>query len=247
MKKRVQSDRISGRRFSRNRTGAFTHSLEMRQDMTLQISPRKRGIKKSAIGAIGLAFTIGLAAFVWPPGTALAQTGGERAATKTAQLLVQKAHGALANGGLSERQRFSKLESAVRQTFAFSVWETFLLGKNANALSSKQRAKFRSLLPQYLAKLYMNQFGKGLRNKPEIGGAKTLRKDVLVRAKIPRATGGTLPVDWRLRNIGSRYRIIDFMVGGTSFLVLKRAEFNSVLKRSGPDELNSFLQSFISS
>jgi len=202
---------------------------------------------RSTIGAIGLAFTLGMAALVSTPNAVLAQSGAERAATKTASLLVEKAHGALANGGLSEQQRFSRLESAVRQTFAFSVWETFLLGKNANKLSSKQRSQFRKLLPKYLARLYMNQFGKGLRNKPVIGGAKTVRKDVLVRAQIPRANGGNLPVDWRLRRVGGRARIIDFMVGGTSFLVLKRAEFNSVLKRSGPDQLNAFLQGFIAS
>lgn len=213
--------------------------------MTRQINLRKRGVIRSAIGAMGIAFTFGVAALVWTPNISLAQTGAERAATKTARLLVQKAHGALANGGLSEKQRFSRLESAVRQTFAFSVWETFLLGKNAKDLNSKQRSQFRKLLPKYLARLYMNQFGKGLRNKPEIGSAKTVRKDVLVRAQIPRANGSNLPVDWRLRRVSGRARIIDFMVGGTSFLVLKRAEFNSVIKRSGPDQLNAFLQNFI--
>lgn len=214
--------------------------------MTAQIDRRKRRAISSALGAIGFAFAIGAAAFVWSPDAALAQTSGERAAMKTANVLVKKAHGALANSGLSEGQRLSRLESAVRQTFAFSVWETFLLGKNAKLLSRKQRSQFRRLLPKYLAKLYMNQFGKGLRNKPEIGAAKTVRKDVLVRARIPRSNGGSLPVDWRLRRVKGGYRVIDFMVGGTSFLVLKRAEFNSVIKRAGPDKLNAFLQRFIS-
>lgn len=213
--------------------------------MTAQFNRQKRGTIRSAFGAIGIAFAVGLSAFAWSSDAALAQSGGERAAMRTAKVLVKKAHGALANSGLSKGQQLSRLESAVRQTFAFSVWETFLLGKNAKLLSKKQRSQFRKLLPKYLAKLYMNQFGKGLRNQPEIKGAKTVRKDVLVRARIPRSNGGSLPVDWRLRNVKGKYRVIDFMVGGTSFLVLKRAEFNSVIKRAGPDKLNGFLKNFI--
>jgi len=143
---------------------------------------------------------------------------------KTANVLVKKAHGALANSGLSEGQKLSRLESAVRQTFAFSVWETFLLGKNAKLLSAKQRSQFRKLLPKYLAKLYLKQFGKGLRSKPDVKGAKTVRKDVLVRARIKKTNGGSLPVDWRLRNVKGKYRIIDFMPS-----IIKR---NSCLGRS---------------
>lgn len=207
------------------------------------------GWRRFSTGAIAASFALILSVvtIIGAPGTAHGASSGERAAMKTANVLVKKAHGALANKGLSSKQRFSRLEAAVRQTFAFSVWETFLLGKNAEKFNNKQRSTFRRLLPKYLAKLYMNQFGKGLRNKPEIGSAKTVRKDVLVRAKIPRASGGSLPVDWRLRNVGRGYRVIDFMVGGTSFLVLKRAEFNSVINRSGPDQLNAFLQKFIAS
>lgn len=213
--------------------------------MTAQIDRQKRGTMRSAFGAVGFAVAIGIATITWSPAPVLAQSSSERAAMKTANVLVKKAHGALANTGLSEGQRLSRLESAVRQTFAFSVWETFLLGKNAKLLSGKQRSQFRKLLPKYLAKLYLKQFGKGLRSKPDVKGAKTVRKDVLVRARIKKTNGGSLPVDWRLRNVRGKYRIIDFMVGGTSFLVLKRAEFNSVIKRAGPDKLNAFLKNFI--
>jgi len=215
--------------------------------MTAHFDRQKRGTLRSAIGAVGVAIAIGLGAVALSSAPALAQSGSERAAMKTANVLVKKAHGALANSGLSEGQKLSRLESAVRQTFAFSVWETFLLGKNAKLLSSKQRSQFRKLLPKYLAKLYLKQFGKGLRSKPDVKGAKTVRKDVLVRARIKKTNGGSLPVDWRLRNVKGKYRIIDFMVGGTSFLVLKRAEFNSVIKRAGPDKLNGFLKRFIAS
>ncbi|MEM1045045.1 MAG: ABC transporter substrate-binding protein [Pseudomonadota bacterium] len=197
-------------------------------------------LRRAFVAALAL---ISVVAF--EPDRAIAQSAAEKSAMKTAGVLVDKAHGALANTGLSEGQKFSRLQSAVKRTFAFSVWEEFLLGKNAEKFSSKQRSTFRKLLPQYLAKLYMNQFGRGLRNKPEIVSAKTVRRDVLVRARIPRASGGRLPVDWRLRRVGGGYRVIDFMVGGTSFLVLKRAEFNSVIRRSGPDALNAFLQNFI--
>lgn len=168
-------------------------------------------------------------------------TANEGAARNTAQNLINSAHGALANAGLSEGQKLAGVERAVRRHFAFRTWERFLLGDNAGRFSGSQLSTFRGLLPRYLAKLYFNQFGRGLRGKPEIVGARTVRGDVLVQARVPRSRGGTLGVDYRIRG----GQVIDFMVGGTSFLVLKRAEFNATINRGGPDALNAFLQNFI--
>lgn len=187
--------------------------------------------------AVVVALMLAAAAATLAPAPAGAS---EASARRVAQSMVDKAHGALSSPSLSEAQKFSRVESAVRGTFAFSTWEKFLLGDSASQFSRSQLSRFRKLLPKYLARLYMNQFGKGLRQKPEIGEARTVRGDVLVRAKLPRSSGGSVSVDWRVRG----GKVIDFMVGGTSFLVLKRAEFRSTINRGGPDTLNDFLERF---
>jgi phospholipid transport system substrate-binding protein len=160
------------------------------------------------------------------------------AALATAERLVEGAHGALTEDGLGAEARDARLKETIAAAFAFDIWERFLLGDRAETFSGDQLAEFRALLPGFLADLYKTQFGKGLEEKPEIIGTRPARRDVLVRARIPRAEQDPLPVDWRIRDFGERgHEVIDVMVGGISFLVLKREEFASLLERGGPDAL----------
>ncbi|MEL6769148.1 MAG: ABC transporter substrate-binding protein [Pseudomonadota bacterium] len=158
------------------------------------------------------------------------------AARATAEKLVEGAHAALS--GDEGAAAIAQLKATIDDAFAFDVWERFLLGSNADKLSEAEREEFRALLPGFLAQLYRDQFGKGLEGKPEIRDVTEVRRDLLVRAAIPRANGKTLPVDWRIRDFGERgHLVIDVMVGGASFLILKRDEFTALLESGGPTAL----------
>ncbi|MBY8975702.1 ABC transporter substrate-binding protein [Rhodobacteraceae bacterium NNCM2] len=173
-----------------------------------------------------------------------AHAAEEEAATEVATTLVNQAHEALTTPG-SEAERNEMLRAALEQAFEFDIWERFLIDeKKKEQFSEVQMDEFRALLPGFLANLYANQFGKGLEAKPVIKGARTARKDVLVSADIPRANGKNLPVDWRVRDFGADggYRVIDVMVGGTSFLRLKRDEFNALLDAQGPEALLEYMR-----
>ena len=164
------------------------------------------------------------------------------AARQTAEILVDGAHGALADPGLTDAERNERLRAAVSEAFAFDIWERFLLGDKADRLTEDQRTAFRERLPGFLAHLYKSQFGKGLEAKPKIRDERPARSDILVRAAIPRANGDSLPVDWRVREFdGGEHKVIDVMVGGVSFLVLKREEFGSILDAEGPDGLLAYM------
>jgi len=177
-------------------------------------------------------------------GTAPARAEADpEAARAVAEQLVDGAHGALADAALPEAERLAALRETIDAAFAFDVWEKFLLGERAGMLDEAQTAEFRELLPGFLADLYRKQFGKGLEAKPEILEVRPARRDMLVRASIPRANGGTLPVDWRVRDFDDRgHLVIDVMVGGASFLILKRDEFSAILDRSGPDALLTYMR-----
>ncbi|MEL6575826.1 MAG: ABC transporter substrate-binding protein [Pseudomonadota bacterium] len=158
------------------------------------------------------------------------------AARATAEKLVEGAHAALS--GDEGAAAITELKATIDAAFAFDVWERFLLGSNADKLSEAERGEFRALLPGFLAQLYRDQFGKGLEGKPEIRDVTEVRRDLMVRAAIPRSNGKTLPVDWRIRDFGDRgHLVIDVMVGGASFLILKRDEFTALLEGGGPTAL----------
>jgi len=180
-----------------------------------------------------------LAAILFAAALALPAAAAEReAALETARTLVEGAHGALTAEGLDAAARDSRLKETIAEAFAFDIWERFLLGDRAESLNEEQRTAFRALLPGFLADLYKRQFGKGLEEKPEIRETRPARRDILVRAAIPREDADPLPVDWRIREFAERgHLVIDVMVGGISFLVLKREEFAALLEREGPEAL----------
>lgn len=137
-------------------------------------------------------------------------------------------------------------DTALRETIAaafdFDIWARFLTEPRAARFTPEQLAEFRALLPGYLAHLYHEQFDLGLATPPTVGEARAARGDVLVGATFERADGDPLPVDWRLRRTPEGPRIIDIMVGGTSFLLIKRAEFSSMIDRGGVGSLLAYLE-----
>ena len=49
-------------------------------------------------------------------------------------------------------------------------------------------------------------------------------------------------MDWHVRKIDGRYRVIDIMVEGVSMAVTQRSEFASVARRDGLDGLLAILR-----
>ncbi len=175
------------------------------------------------------------------PTPAGAGQSAERAARAVTETLVHDAHGAMTAAGLDRPARFARLTGVVSGAFAFDIWERFLVGDRG--LTPAQLDEFRGLLPGFLARLYANRFGKGLDTAPEISGTRSVRHDVMVAAAIPRANGTSLPVEYRVRAFAERGPlVIDIMIGGISFLVLKRDEFKALIDGRGVDGLLAYMR-----
>ena len=168
-----------------------------------------------------------------------AAAGGDRhaRAVDTVNRLLNDAHEALSGGG---NQR---LDNAISPYFAFEHWTRFLIKPRKGAFNPSQRRRVLGLLPGYIANLYHQQFAQGLAQRPSVGGTRRARKDVLVASKFPRTRGKSLPIDWRVRKFrNGETRIIDIMIGGTSFMLLKREEFRDIIDRKGPEGLIIYLE-----
>lgn len=171
------------------------------------------------------------ALLAWAP----ARAAEPEAARAVVETLVEDAHAAMAASDTVA------LKAAIAEAFAFDVWERFLVGDRD--LTEAERESFRGLLPGFLANLYAEHFGKGLEGQPEITGSRPARRDVLVEARIPRAQGEPLPVGYRVRAFdGEGPKVIDVMVGGVSFLILKRDEFHALIEQGGAEHLLAFMR-----
>ena len=183
-------------------------------------------------------FLVGLLGLTTP---VLASGTPEAAARSVAAALVTDAHAAMSAEDRAPDARATALKEAISAAFAFDIWERFLVGDRG--LDDASLEEFRALLPGFLAQLYSDQFGKGLEAAPEIGKTRQVRRDIMVAAAIPRANGEPLPVEYRVRDFPDRGPlVIDVMVGGISFLVLKRDEFGALLDEGGAERLLAFMR-----
>ncbi len=189
--------------------------------------------------SLSLAFCLALAmaAPALTPASAAAEKSMDQA-VKATQILLGEAHRAMAGS-----EDIAALRRAINRAFAFGLWERFLLQGREDQFTKAQRAEFRRLLPGYMANLYVKQFDRGLHTAPTVGAARKVRRDFLVTSSFKRGGGRDLPVEWRLRQMpGQGARVIDMMVGGTSFLLIKRDEFRAIITKSGADGLISYMQ-----
>jgi len=189
---------------------------------------------------ITLLFTVLMSALVllMPTFKADAQNAAEAQSMREVSALLTSAHSAAGDQGA--------LTTVVKRHFAIGTWTNALLGNQEKKFSASQTTEFKNLFPAYIAKQYFKQFGGAGSSAGEVTEARTVRGDVLVTSRIP-SKNRTFTVVWRMRVIGGKPRVIDYSTGGISNVVLRRSEFQSKVKQSGADGLNSFLRQFIAS
>lgn len=173
-----------------------------------------------------------------PISNANAQSAAETQSINQVNALLTSAHKAAGDQ--------SALTAVVKRHFAIGTWTNALLGKQKSKFSSGQASEFERLFSAYTAKQYFKQFGGAGGSSGVVTQARTVRGDVLVTSRIP-SKNRTFTVVWRMRVIGGKPRVIDYSTGGISNVVLRRSEFQSKVKQSGPESLNSFLKQFIAS
>ena len=155
--------------------------------------------------------------------------------------LVDEMHGALTDPALSDAARDAAIREAAADAFALDLWGRAVLGDRAERFSPEQRAAFDALLPGYLGGLYVENFA-GAGRKPEVGGARMARRDALVAVTMFRARGEPLPLDYRVRDRAGGPAVLDVIIGGVSFAILRREEFGALIDREGPDALIAFMR-----
>ncbi|MEM9724391.1 MAG: ABC transporter substrate-binding protein [Pseudomonadota bacterium] len=185
------------------------------------VTPRRRSILTLRLAAV-----IAVASVLAPPSAGA--TPAETAAQAAARGLIDEAHAAQAAAGIGP------LTAVIARNFDIAFWERFILGRGGLGMTPAQRAEFRALLPAYIARLYKNQLSGGDAGKPQVISSRVAFNDVFVKARIPRGAGKQpIPAEWRMSDSTGSILVKDIVVGGTTFLVLKRSEFRGVVKREG--------------
>ncbi len=181
---------------------------------------------------------------------AYAQEGDEGAAAETevsridgavnfAKELTADATVALTDETADEATQLANFQVVLSDGLALETIGKFMLGETRKDMTEDQTARYNAVFPNYITKLYAEQFDEIVGRPLEVMDAREIgRKDVIVRTQFERDGDSPILVDWRVRELKSGERkAIDIIVQGVSIMLVKREEFSSFIATNGVDAL----------
>lgn len=162
-----------------------------------------------------------------------------------AQSLTADATAALTDETASEDEKLTNFRNVLSEGLALETIGKFMLGETRNELTDAQTARYEAIFPDYITKLYAEQFGEIIGKPLVVKEAREIgRRDVIVRTQFDREGAKPILVDWRVRELKSGDRkAIDIIVQGVSIMLVKREEFSSFIATNGVDALLDRLES----
>ncbi len=141
----------------------------------------------------------------------------------------------LADTNASKAQKTADFRKLLDESFDLETIGRFALGRYWNAATDTQKKDYLKLFKTMVVDVYSNRFEEYKGQKIEVRSFRSIgNQDTLVSSfMIPPNGGEEVQVDWRVRNKGGSYKIVDVLVAGVSMSVTQRSEFSSVIQRGG--------------
>jgi phospholipid transport system substrate-binding protein len=130
---------------------------------------------------------------------------------------------------------YGLIRSDVLPHMDFRAMSQSVLGKHWRSASKGEQSSFANEFSQLLVRTYgtalLNYSGQSIDYKPaqlSSGG-----KVAVVRTRVPNAGGSPVAIDYRLRNQGSSWKVVDLKVGGVSLVSNYRTSFSNEVGQIG--------------
>ena len=153
--------------------------------------------------------------------------------------LTDQATAALLQEDASKAEKLAAFQRVLSEGLAIDTIGRFMIGEARKTMSDAQTERYDAVFPDYITRLYAEQFADIVGRPLEVVDTKELnRRDVIVRTRFNRDDGGPINVDWRVRKLKSgEHKAIDIIVSGVSIMLVKREEFSAFVKQNGVDQL----------
>jgi phospholipid transport system substrate-binding protein len=149
----------------------------------------------------------------------------------------------LADKSLSTDEKRRRVEEIVYARVDFDTLSRLVLGRSWNQLSEEQRAEFEREFKQNLSATYGRNVESYKNEKVTIiDDRQEARGDWTVRTKIVRHGPDDISVDYRLRQTGGTWKIIDVIIEGVSLVSNYRSQFQEIMANGGIDRLLKLLR-----
>lgn len=175
-----------------------------------------------------------------PPAIAAGSATGPR---DVVQSIIDAGLEILQRDGLSTRDRREELLDMVEQHFDFETLSKLVLARHWQQFSPEQRKEFVAVFRTHLALTYSKNLERYENETAVITGEQEeARGDWTVRTKVVRPGAEDVLVNYRLRQRGGAWRMIDVVVEGVSLVSNWRSQFREVLGGRTPDKLIEHLR-----
>ena len=162
----------------------------------------------------------------------------DASAARFVEALGRDMIGAMGGADMSKQQRDSRMRELLHRGLDLASIGRHVLGRHWDAASRTQLAEYSDLFAEYLLVTYSRKL-----RKYEIKGFEVTAvdrgdgRDLVVTTRVELLFGVPVEWNWRLRQDGEGYRVVDMAAAGVSLAALYRSEFGSVVKSRGLDAL----------
>ena len=186
--------------------------------------------RRSALAALLLTLALGLG------GRAGA---AEQSPSQVVDGLANRVIPILQDKSLSSDQKRAHIEQIAYEAMDFDTLSKLVLARNWSKFSPAQQQEFVAEFKRHLSVTYGRNVDNYKNEKVKILNEREEgRGDVTVQTKILRGGGSDdVIVDYRLRQRGGEWKIIDVIVEGVSLVSNFRSQFQDIVAQGGPDRL----------
>ncbi|WP_247887142.1 ABC transporter substrate-binding protein [Azospirillum sp. SYSU D00513] len=164
---------------------------------------------------------------------AFAQTAGQGAGAFI-ERLGNQAIATFANKSTPKDQAQARFRELLNEGFDVPYIGRWVLGRYWNQATPQQQEEYLTLFERMVVDTYANRFVEYSGETFKVVNTRSAGEaDSMVTTQIVRPSGPPINVDWRVRQRGDSYKIIDVMVEGVSMGVTQRQEFASVIEQNG--------------
>ncbi len=137
------------------------------------------------------------------------------------------------------------IDAVLRNRVALDRVGRYLLGASRSQASPAELAEYERLVPGFILADVRGEIAKLVAQSIVIEGVQARSAgDALVRSRFRRKSGGTVRVDWRVqKGQDGALRMVDVYVNGVSRFVIRRDEFQAIVKAKGVSGLLAELRS----
>lgn len=139
---------------------------------------------------------------------------------------------------LTTDQRRSRIEKIAYERFDFETMSRLVLARGWRRFSAEQRVEFQEEFKRHLSASYGTRVERYDQESVAIVGERLEpRGDVTVQTRIRGGQWDGTAVDYRLRERGEDWKVIDVVIEGVSLVSNFRSQFSELLSRGGPEEV----------